>query len=1345
MSDLERINNLTNISHSNQAVKSRQKENDLDFAKREPDYTKNTDLYSLFREQKNQFPDKNALVYHEESWTYEQLDWKAQKLAQTLVEQGITKNDVVAILVGHKVEQIVSILSIVKIGAIYLPIDPEYPVDRIEFMVEHAKAKAIIIDQDEEHVKYHATIPSIHCLRVEKNTYTLSDMKDDYSITKESPAYIMYTSGTTGKPKGILIRQKGIIRLVKNPNYIKILTTDRFLQTSTFVFDASTFEIWGALLNGATLYLSDKEEILDPVLLKERIHKNQITTMWMTAPLFNQLIELDPTLFRTLHYLIVGGDTLSEKHIQRLFDYHSNLKVINGYGPTENTTFSITYEISSPPKGIIPIGKPINNTEVYILDEEKRPVAPGEEGEICLGGDGLAVGYINNVSLTNEKFIDHPFKVGEKLYCTGDWGRVRGDGNIEFLERKDRQFKINGYRVELKEIETIAKKNEAITDAVITVKEEGNKKHLTLYYISESLDRKQMLDYLNYVLPRYMVPSQIIQLNQFPLNDRGKIDMQKLREKTEILDTLTERVDQDAFKNGSRLENEIIDMVSRVGNQSEKISMESNLFEMGFDSLKIALLINEINKKYQKQISLREIFSHPTVKKIVELIGYKRSERLEQIVKKPTTKTKYPASSAQKRVFLASKFSEVGTNYNIPLILKLEGELNKSFLLEAINKVLDRHEALRTNFLYQDKQIYQIIHENVTLEMKERIGEESKIEQLIKENLTQFDLEKDILVNVTLICVRDHVHYLLMDMHHIVIDGYSVNLLINELFSLYEGKAIHDVEYQYKDISELQQKYLKSDNFKKHESYWLQYLTQQKESRWLSSYPIQKKANHEPIGKEIEWVLDGNIVKQMKEYLRKNEYTEMMFLFTCFYVSIMKLTSNNEQRIGVPFSGRNRMEYKDVIGMLVNVMPVYLNVEENNTFEDLLQQTKNVLLDAIENQNYPFEMLVEKLNNGRKANENPLFDITFDVQHDDSSGFYIQNNQMEVKPCTIDFSISKFSISMAALISEGQIRFKLQYRMNEWMENQVNKIKYTLNKFIEMGLTNPSTPIKEWFSITTKGLDIQMEEINRTSVDYPKEKNLYYLFQEQMNHNSQKKILVYHSKSWTYEQLDWKVRQLSQALIEQGASKHDVIGILIGNKVEQIVSMLAIVKIGAIYLPIDPNYPEERIHYILEDAKAKFLIIDEEIEHLKDSQDMVIVNCNDSREFEINELSDTSDESITGETPAYIMYTSGTTGKPKGILIRQKGIIRLVKNTNYIDILPTDRLLQTSTFVFDASTFEIWGALLNGAALYLSDKKEILDSAVLREKISVNQITIMWLTAPLFNQLVKQDPTLFNH
>ena len=1292
------------------------------------EYPRDKTIVDLFEEQVEKTPDNIAVVCGEEKITYKELNEKANSLANYLIGNcKVKKQEKVGVFLEKSGDVIVAILAIIKSGAIYVPIDIKYPKERVEYILQDTGAKVILttkeqIEQlpvDNIKIDIREKINKIHI----KETFHSKNLSEDI-------AYIMYTSGSTGKPKGVMIQHRNVVRLVKNTNYIDFKKCKNILQTGSIVFDACTFEIWGALLNGLSLYIIDNNTLLTPDGLSTYLRVNKIDTLWLTAPLFNQLCEKDPKMFNKVKYLLTGGDVLSPKHINMVKDANPKLTVINGYGPTENTTFSCCFEIKEKYETSIPIGKPIANSTAYVVSNNGKLQPVGVRGELWVGGDGVGKGYLNRDELTKEKFIKNPYGEGI-VYKTGDIVELLPDGSIKFIGRIDNQVKIRGFRVELSEINNIISKFNNINKVYSVIHEKDKNKQIVTYFTAQQkVNIKKLVEYIKENLPVYMVPSNLIQLDEFPLNINGKVDKNKLPE------PIIEKNERN-IKEAKNYNEKILLKIFKEVLQKENLSIDDNFFEVGGDSLLAIKLITYISEKFKVQIGMKDIFDNPSILKLAKIIN-KLDKKDKSKITKVEQREYYPASSAQKRMYYSSMVDgKDSILYNIAGVMILDKKPDINKLNRAFKELIENNSSLRTYFQIVDDEIVQKISDKVEFELQEDKVEHSKIDEVARQFIKPYDLSKAPLFRAKVVTLKNRKNLLLLDMHHIISDEQTIKIIVKELSELYNGKLIKNKEIEYKDFSIWEN----DQKFKEQEEYWMSVYKDQVPTLELPiNFPRPATQSFE--GKSIIKKLNKELVQDINVTCQKLSITPYMLLLGVYYILLSEYAASNDIIIGTPVVGRKNEQLENIIGMFVNTLALRNKIVQDETFEEMILRIKENCLNAFENQQYPFDMLVKKLNIPKEPSRNVLFDVLFTYHNktyprlnfdDIKAEFYVPETE-----------VSKFDISLEAILTEEDLSLKFEYCTKLFSETFIEKMQEHYINILKLILRDTKIQISNIDIISGVEKRQIINKINNTQTKYEKNKTVLELFEEQVCKTPNKIAVVFKNKKLTYKELNNKSNQLANYMkMNYNIKENDKVAIFVKKSLESIVAIIATIKLGAIFVPIDIEYPQERIEYILKDSNAKLILTLEEYQNK-------LPAGNEKLEIDIENISIYKDMNngnpncgIKAESLIYIMYTSGSTGKPKGVKIKHRNVVRLVKNTNYIDFSKCNKILQTGSIVFDACTFEIWGALLNGLTLYIIKKNELLDTKILERYLLENKIDTLWLTAPLFNQLSEENPYMF--
>lgn len=1304
-----------------------------DFNPPATDYPKDKSLADLFEEQASRSPDKVALVFEDETLTYAQLNARANQLARVLQGKGIENGAVVALLVNRSLEMVIGILAILKLGAAYVTLDPEHPRHRIKFVLSDSGTSAVLTQKVFTEVVDDLD-GSFNCVFVDdKDNYHGDTGNLHVSIQSNNLANLTYTSGTTGTPKGNMVTHANIVRTVKCTNYLSILDEDVVLCISNYVFDAFMFDLFGTLLNGAKLVIAPRHVILQITELSRVIERERITILMITTALFNLLIDIHPNSLKAVRKLLFGGERASVPHVRKALAVLGKGKLLHMYGPSESTVFATYYPVDEVAVGAdsIPIGKAVSNTAAYVLNSMNQLQPIGAAGELCVGGDGLVLGYANRAEMTAEKFVDHPLEKGQRMFRTGDLVRQLADGNIEFIGRIDKQVKIRGQRIELGEIEHQLVMHRFVREAaVLAVTSESGDKELCAYVVLDRpLSDNELRKHLEEQLPMYMVPSVYIKMDNLPLTGNGKVNRKALPKPDSTQLSVAEYV---APRN--EIETELADLWQQTLGV-ERVSVRDNFFHLGGHSLMAMRLIANIHQLFGVELTLRDLFQSPTVEELARLVADTEVSPYSSIEVAPKAED-YPLSFAQKRVYVISQLEGAQTSYNMPAAMRVSGRLDKERFAATIKSIVMRHEALRTSFDVVDGDIVQRVHDEVCMEVAYWKATEDEVEGRIAEFVRPFTLREAPLMRVGLIRLSEEHHILLFDMHHIISDGVSVRVLMDEIAHLYSGNELHAPRIQYKDYAVWQQSFCQSPAYRQQEVYWLEEFAGELPVLDLPT-DYTRPAMQTFAGDRVDFSLNPELTQVLKQLAESTGTTLYMVLLACFGVFISKLSGQEDIVVGSPIAGRPHADLMNIVGMFVNTLAIRTSPERHKTFVSYLGEVKEKSLAASESADYPFEELVQNIEVQRDMSRNPLFDALFVLQNTDVGELEMEGVRLE--PYDIPFETAKFDLSLAAREYESQISFSMEYNTALF---EAKTIRFWVKHFVtllEQVAVSPDELIMDINLLTRADERRLLTTFDDSSVSYPRDKTIHQLFEEQVDGAPDRVALVVDNQRITYWALNGRANRLARFLREKGVHAGDLIGVMVDNSLDMVVSNLAVLKAGGAYVPIDPNYPEDRVRYFVEDSGLNLVLTTRSFAGRLSIVELQLLDGIDDESYESTNLACVND----ANSLAYVMYTSGSTGKPKGVMVEHRNVVRLVKNRRYVPLDDACRMAQTGAMSFDATTFEMFGALLNGGALYPVPRDVLLDADRMRAFLSEHRVTTMWLTSPLFNQLAQEKADMF--
>ncbi|PEJ41045.1 non-ribosomal peptide synthetase, partial [Bacillus wiedmannii] len=857
-----------------------------------------------------------------QSLTYKELNDKANQVARVLRQKGVQPETIVGLMTERSSEMIIGLMGILKAGGAYLPIDPAHPVDRIGSVLSDAKVDLLVTYGD-----IPSTLPYAgHVIDLtDQSIYQEEKTNLDVEMTSRHLAYVIYTSGSTGVPKGVMVEHQQVNNFIHGMvNETQLGSYESILCLTTLSFDIFGLETLAPLTKGLTVVVSNEEESKEGEKLAALIERNEIEVMQSTPTRLKMLMENERFRFamKKLKTLFVGGEELSETLWNEVKGL--DFPVFNMYGPTETTIWSTIKHMKETDS--ITIGKPIQNTQVYVLDRHNQLVPEGVLGELCISGDGVARGYFNREELTREKFVPNPFVPGERMYKTGDLVRWLPTGELAYAGRIDHQVKIRGFRIELGEIETQIISHPQVKEAVVAAKEdEQNQKYLCAYVVShETLDKSGLKAYLKERLPDYMIPSYMMELDNIPLTNNGKINRTALPEPG-----INGLISGDYEAPQTALQETLVTIWRDVLGV-ETIGIHDNFFDLGGHSLKATVVMSDIHKLLQIEVPLKEIFTSPT---IFELSGYieKSTVNVYETIKLCEEQDFYETSSAQKRMYSVQQLDKGSTAYNMPGIFELEGEVDQNRIGTVFQQLVKRHEALRTSYETVDGEIVQKIWPTEEFQIISREHSATDIADIAKSFIQPFELERAPLFRVELAVVSSK-QYLMIDMHHIISDGVSMSLLLKEFTKLYNGESLEPLRIQYKDFAQWQNAYLRSGGLDQQAAYWKKQFQGNVPVLHLP-YDYERPVIQSFEGDSVHFILDEEMTEGLREVARKEGATLHMILLSAFNILLSKYSGQEDIVVGVPVAGRSHADLRNMMGMFVNTLAMRNRPEKEKTFK----------------------------------------------------------------------------------------------------------------------------------------------------------------------------------------------------------------------------------------------------------------------------------------------------------------------------------------------------------------------------------------------------------------------------
>ncbi|EZH74456.1 hypothetical protein ATO12_11855 [Aquimarina atlantica] len=1295
----EPIDNKTLLSYSEQQ-KLLQDFNDTQIA-----YPKDKSVVDLFRKQVAKTPNGIAVVSEKSTLTYKELDDRSNQLANYILSNyTIEKENLIGVMLDRSDQLIISILAILKTGCAYVPIDINYPEERKEYIKKDSEC-VLIVDE-----------VVLNSFKEDQDKYS-----ENFSTVTIEPgylAYVIYTSGSTGRPKGVMIEHQNLVHLCFwHKDAYNVTQESKSTLFSSIGFDASVWEIYPYLLFGASLYPISEELRYDLDQLPNFLKDHRITHSYIPTSLCQSFIDQEISLPYTT--VLTGGDTL---HISKPTD----IVLYNNYGPTEGTVVATYHKVTNGHDDQkIPIGVPISNTEVYILNSELDLLPIGVIGELCISGSGLARGYLNREDLTEEKFVAHPFKPGERLYKTGDLARWLADGTIEFIGRKDTQVKIRGYRIELGEIESVLSDLSIVQSCCVLARDDGNgSKRLVGYVVVEgTLEKDELEQELHLRLPDYMVPQLWIELEEMPLTSNGKIDRNGLPS----LD-----VSQLSLQEYVAPRTEIETQLSVIWQDLlgvDKIGVYDNFFELGGHSLLATRLVAMIRKELSVEVAIRDIFSHSTISDL----GHHLSDASENTVLPsiiPQDKPEHiPLSFSQERLWFIDKL-EGSIAYHIPAVLHLEGDLDIAILEASLRSIVSRHEVLRTVFYAEDGVGYQkVIGSDDWVLHRELVTDTTSIDDKIAAFVEDsFDLSRDYMFRACLYDFGSN-HYILAGVfHHIASDGWSESILINELVELYSSiqekrsSKLPSLSLQYTDYSIWQRKYIEGDILEGQLSYWEDRLKGATPLSLPTDYARPSIQSYE--GNSVSLTLDADLNRMLSELCSEEGATLYMVLLSAFKVLLSRYSGQEDICVGTPVANRTQSELEDMIGFFINTLALRSDLEGNPSFKEVLERVKETTLDAYDHQLAPFEKVVDKVIATRDMSMSPLFQVMFVLQNTPKVKD-LEFSKTRVSTYEYEETTSQFDLTLTAVEESGGISLNMTYCTALFNKDTVTRMLVHYKELLSSLVKDITLPIQALSMVTNQEREELLYKFNDTVVAYPEDKSIIDLFKQQVKKTPDAIAVIFEKDKLSFKELDERSNQLAHYLISQGIRSEELVGICLDRSLEMIIGILGILKSGAAYVPIDPEYPSERIDYILEDATIKILLSSIDRKTLfEKTHTLEVISLDEDWGAISNESTGDVDKQFNPKCLAYVIYTSGSTGKPKGVMNEHRGVVnRLLWTQSHYNLDPKDAILQKTSFCFDVSVWELFWPIISGAKLVFAKPEGHKDARYLRTLIESHNIT----------------------
>ena len=1321
------LNNSTTLIKDIEICTSDEKNKILtQFNNTQKNYPYNKTIIDFFEEQAKENPNKKAVIYKGKSLTYSQLDEKSNAIANYLLEKNIS-NKIIGVYLNKSIEYIISILGILKSNNAFMPISSNYPKDRIEYMIKNVHTP-ILISNSTLISNIESTVP---LLDIEHFDYSNNEKISNIKISPKRLSYIIFTSGSTGLPKAVGVSHFALVNHIlgiQSRFENTITEKDVCLSIANMSFDANIQEIFIPLSFGATLHLLEDDSIYNPELLANYISSEKITFTFIPPTLLDILYEkLCDYKEIKLSKLLVGVQSITNSTLNNYFKFNPKMKIHNGYGPTEATICCISCmynKIDENSNYILPIGKPMDNCEAYILDNFDTILPPYAIGEICVSGNCLSDGYIKLPQKTKEKFVFIE-SLNKLVYKTGDLAYFTDDGNIKFVGRKDNQIKLHGFRIELDEINTVITKNKNIKSSYTIL---SNTNQICTFIVMKNKSNytvDELKAYLKEKLPYYMIPANIIPTKQLPANKNGKVDRSKL------LDQLNEiqKVDSTVLTPNTPTELELEKIIKDLLN-IDSINFSNNLFEIGGDSLSAIKLCSAIKNKFKIELTVKNIFEAASLRSLAKIIDTNISNQngIEKFLYSAKSDS-YPLSSAQKRIYYTSTMANQNLGvYNISGGLDFSNIIDFDKIKSIFNTLIERHESFRTFFEIVDGNINQKILKHSKIQIKHISISKDDVEKYFKKFNTNLDLRKAPLLKAMVLYLDNNHTMIFIKMHHIISDGASMQILLDEFCKLYNNEELPKVKFTYRDFINYENYFKGSDQFIANKDFWLNEFKDEIPTLNLPTNFVRPSVfTHK--GSTLSTIIDKNLTNAILEKCKKLQVTPYMFLLASYYILLYKYTGQNTFIVGSPMANRNISEFSNIIGMFVNTLPIKKTIHSSDmTFTTFLSEVKEKCLDCFVHQNYPFDELVKNLHLNRDVSRNPLFDTMFTYQS-------TRPTKLDLKDTTINYytpdtHISKFDLSLEIIPQEENYVFNLEYCTSLFTKKFISNFADHYLELIKNILNKENTKICDLEILPTHEKNELLHDFNNTKVSYNKNDFIYKAIDRQCKKTPNYTAITFKNQHLTYKELLEKSNALANHLKKIGIGRNNIVGIMLPRSLEVLVAIIATLKTGASYIPIDPSFPESRIEYMLNNSNASILLTFDNLRkpNIKnlcvEFSNEAIYSNNTELEFEYNNKP---------EDPSYIIYTSGSTGNPKGVVLNHKALTNLTHYLNgYVRYLKYNygnmAIASLTTISFDIFIFETLISLQKGLNVVMATENEQTMPDRLNKLLERNNVKAFQLT-----------------
>ncbi len=1292
-------------------------------------------------------PDSPALIWQQQQISYGALNQRANQLAHYLLAHyGVLTEAIIALLFQPGIDLFVALLAVAKSGASYLALDPQVPKQRLNFMLKDSSSK-ILLCNDQQFDDFNALLDVINLSQsADVITQQVQD-NPDTDVSCENRAYVIYTSGSSGTPKGVEITQANLRHFASSfAQQYRLDKNVRMTQIASFAFDASVLEIWPVWVSGGCLYPVPKDILLDTEALYQWLNRHQISHSFLTTAMVDNFLQLpiweqspQESSLRILH---TGGEKLTV----RPKPYHP-FQLINHYGPTEATVLCTSEKVSNTDTDASPgIGKPVANTHIYILDKQQQAMPIGVAGELYIAGAGVGRGYLNRAELTAKAFLTNPFSNhsdSHRMYRSGDKVRWLENGTLEYISRMDDQIKLRGFRIELGEIESVLCQAQGVQDAIVLLREDSpGKKRLVAYLLPETgeiLEIALLRPFLQKRLAEYMLPAAFVVLERIPLTSNGKINKRALP-----IPEQANKLADDVAQPRTPLETDIREIWAEVlGLDSQSIGITDNFFYLGGHSLLATQVIARIREVLQTEIELRWLFETPSIGALAEKMTQQQMQQQMPIPVREEAAI-IPLSYAQQRLWILEQYQPDTALYNIAASVHFEGHLDAELLRQSFTELVQRHSILRTRFIADDSgqvtQQIQVLRRWELLQLDWQAltptTQQEHLQQLAQQEACyRFDLQQDNLLRTSLVQLNAQQSVLLLCIHHIIADGWSMGVLVQELATIYhafsQGKTIDlpELAIQYADFSCWQRHYLQGDILDQHIQYWTQQL---KEVPILElAYDFPRPPVQTLNGQQYTFVVAAEQLNVLKNFAQQQGITLFMLLLAAWSIILSRYSGQQDFCIGSPVANRGRRELECLIGFFVNTLVLRCRIDPWQSVEDFLAEIKATTLAAYTHQDAPFEQVVDALQLERNLTYPPLFQVMLSLQNTPVQTIQLPDITMRTEG--IDIGLAKFDLNLDFVEKQGQLCGNLEFNTDLFLLESIQAMVDNLLRLLHI-LPTMSDKAIEQLSLLSDTEQQHLFALAQGSQTTLTTASIIEQFEQQVAATPAAIAVIDEQQHSSYQQLNQKANQLAYYLQQQGIQAGDKVAVCLPRKGILLEAILAILKTGAAYVPMDPSYPVERLVYIYQNSQAKLLLTETAMQAFtKIETDCCYLDTLNTDTFSKENLALEYDI----DNLFYMIYTSGSTGQPKGTLLAQRGFINLLSwYTQHFQIGVQDKNCLVSAIGFDLTQKNLFATLLTGGVLVLPTM-HLFDPAHLLAILQQHQISIINSTPSIFDSLLE--------